>query len=676
MALVTTPSFAGATEITLDGSNYLGTVGQGTPLTGTGYDIQAGGTGAPTRDLVLRSAPGVILHYPVRIGGWRHVHIIGLDIRVDSTTPGAGMGLSGFVPGACLLRIDVSGCSWIEGCHLDLNRRSADGIVTRNLIGGIYNQLKNGYTDANARGSRDILIQHCYVRGNSGDSTSHGDFMQTSQGGGEVYRYIEVVDSSMDTNCEGFDMESVQDSGGTWHSEASVISFDRFDYRWDPRFTPNPNGSSWWKGGAIMHQAASYQYSNVYLYDANYGTAYAHEYTISMSGNTTVPGNGSRGVWGPTSYPPSRYATLADTGINYGAAPPPVTVYPVKPMLPDRQIRPRWNPPRTATVLAPNSRTDVAPRSLTKAMSRGEHRVAVRWASGGSVTMAPVVFDLEYSATFPVLQSFNLTPGEHFISLRLANGTTVTLDPVMFGLVSQLPVQPSVLLPDSVLRYSWMPPLGWQITPLGPGRSVVVVPGSPVPPMLPDRQMRPAWNPERSANVRWYVPPVILPPDVYGMLRAPSNVTVNVPFRVEFEVVNPTQRTLYVSSVKADFTDIETSGWMGSAIMPPTVAANLYDAQFYTGSGVTPVYAGQRATFSFDAVLYSPGPARIVAVAAQSSLPKRLVHVEPQGISEDAVLARLLPMNLGGPTSGVAYRVVDGEGILATAVTVNARGIM
>lgn len=302
---VSPPALTDPTIVTLDGSNYLTTISH-TLCTGPGYSVRLD----DTKDYIVRTTS--VLHAPVQIIGGRNVRIVGLQIDLD-TAACSTSGLSGYAPGVIALKVSQFGTTFIEGSYIDLRRRSTDCIVARNPIGG-GEALSKGYSEADARGARDVIVQNSICRGFSGESAVHGDVIQT-QGLHELYRNIVFENVSVDSNCEGTMLDS-RDG----YSLANSITMRRFDFRMDPRYTPNPKtGGGYWTGGPVMHSAKTYSYDRVYL-DHDVVRQYSATRTI-----TSPPCDGSTGVHCSALPPgPDRYAspgtgavTNAWTGLNY-----------------------------------------------------------------------------------------------------------------------------------------------------------------------------------------------------------------------------------------------------------------------------------------------------------------------------------------------------------------------
>jgi hypothetical protein len=234
-----------------------------------------------------------------------------MHIDLD-TAACSSAGLSGYIPGVIALKMSQVGTTFVEGAYIDLRRRSGDCMVARNWIGG-GEALSKGYSEAAARGARDVIVQNSVCRGMSGDSSVHGDLLQT-QGLHELFRTIVFENVSTDSNCEG---TVINPRDG--YSAANSIILRRFDYRLDPRYTPNPNGTRYWTGGPVMHSAKAYSYDRVYL-----GLDVVREYSASGSASTKSC-DGSASIHCPV-FPsgPDRFASpgtgaVSDawTGMNY-----------------------------------------------------------------------------------------------------------------------------------------------------------------------------------------------------------------------------------------------------------------------------------------------------------------------------------------------------------------------
>jgi hypothetical protein len=209
-------------------------------------------------DYIVRT--NAVLHAPVQINGGRNVRLVGLHIDLD-TAACSTAGLSGYAPGVTALRTAQVGTTFIEGAYIDVRGRSTDCIDPRNLIGN-YEALSKGYSEAAARGARDVVIQNSVCRGMSGDVNVHGDIVQT-QGLYELYRSIVLENVTADSNCEGIVLSPRQG-----YHLATSIALRRFDYRMDARYRPNSSGSGSWTGAAVMHSAKAYSYEQVYLHAA------------------------------------------------------------------------------------------------------------------------------------------------------------------------------------------------------------------------------------------------------------------------------------------------------------------------------------------------------------------------------------------------------------------------
>jgi hypothetical protein len=291
------------TVITLPGK-YLGTISHSS-CTGPGYVVSLD----DSKDYIIRTDS--VLRAPVHINGGRNVRIIGIHMDL-ATAACATTGLSGRVPGMRALNVNQVGTTFIEGAYIDLKGRSADCIVARNRIGG-GEALSKGYSEVAARGARDLIVQNSVCKGFSGEEVVHGDILQT-QGLHELYRKIVFENVSTDSNCEGLMIDS-RDG----YSAANSITLRRFDYRQDPRYSPNPNGAKYWTGGPVMHSAKAYSYDRTYL-----SRDVVREYSATRSVSIKSC-NGSAGIWCPTLPPETdRYASPGNgptkdawTGLNY-----------------------------------------------------------------------------------------------------------------------------------------------------------------------------------------------------------------------------------------------------------------------------------------------------------------------------------------------------------------------
>lgn len=237
--------------ITLPG-NYLATLSH-TLCTGPGYVVNLD----DAKDYIVRTTE--VLKAPVQIYGGRNVRIIGIHIEL-ATSPCAGAGASGYVPGTIALRVYQVGTTFVEGAYIDVAGRSADCIDPRNAIGN-FDALSKGYAEADARGARDVVIQNSVCRGMSGDVNVHGDILQT-QGMFDLFRSVTFENVTADSNCEGTVLEPREG-----FLLADAVHVRRFDYRMDARYKPNPDGDAGavWSGGALMNSAKAYTYDQVYL---------------------------------------------------------------------------------------------------------------------------------------------------------------------------------------------------------------------------------------------------------------------------------------------------------------------------------------------------------------------------------------------------------------------------
>jgi hypothetical protein len=252
--------------------------------TGQGYVVPL----ENTKDYIIRTTE--VLTAPVWIYGGRNVRIIGIQIDL-ATAPCATAGASGYVPGTIALRVYQVGTTFVEGAYIDVAGRSADCIDPRNFIDG-FDALK-GYTEADARGARDVVIQNSVCRGMSGDPNVHGDILQT-QSMFELFRNITFENVSTDSNCEGTVIEPREG-----FLLANQIKMRRFDYQHDARYTPNNVSGVVYDGGPVQHSAKAYSYDQVYIYrnEPPYemsppisGWVGGTSYTV---GNTVVWGGGN-----------------------------------------------------------------------------------------------------------------------------------------------------------------------------------------------------------------------------------------------------------------------------------------------------------------------------------------------------------------------------------------------
>lgn len=176
-----------------------------------------------------------------------------------------------------------------------------------------------------------------------------------------------------------------------------------------------------------------------------------------------------------------------------------------------------------------------------------------------------------------------------------------------------LTAQPAMYLPVVI------PSLGLVLTPEGfpsiwiPNRSsimsptlavaaVVVVPKSPVPPLLPENFLRPVWNPNRSQHFESDKVTYVTP---YGILSGPPSPRVNERFTVTLQVGNPRSRPVYVLGVepwiegRGPFT-IGAVSPQGAPVVPNRLDANL-------SAGLIPVRTGESQAFTFECVAFMPG---------------------------------------------------------------------
>jgi hypothetical protein len=246
---VVPPALEDPETITLPG-DYLDTMSHEL-CTGPAYVVNLDNA----KDYIVRTS--AVLEAPVFLYGGRNVRVIGMHIELGSA-PCADAGASGYVPGVIALRLYQVGTTFVEGAYIDVAGRSADCIDPRNFVGD-FEALSKGYSEADARGERDVVVQNSVCRGMSGDENVHGDILQT-QGGYELFRAITLENVSTDSNCEGTVLEPREG-----FLLANSIDMRRFDYRMDERFTPNPNGEGVWTGGAVMHSAKAFAYDEVYL---------------------------------------------------------------------------------------------------------------------------------------------------------------------------------------------------------------------------------------------------------------------------------------------------------------------------------------------------------------------------------------------------------------------------
>ncbi len=244
-----------------------------------------------------------VLHYPVHINGGRQVRIIGIHIDIDVPTCSQS---ENYIPACRALNVAQYGSTFIEGAYIDNRGRYSDCVVARNPLGG-------------TRGEHDIIIQNSICRGNFGDDGVHGDFVQTQGHSlGEMYRYIELVNNSLDWGCEGTVLES--EGIGDWL--ALRITVRRFDYRPDPRYTTNLTG------GAIMHSAQTYIYDDIwidgtspYAYELGLNGGYdSIQAPIGWGGGTVENANihdGQRPGGTRFATPSTQGASAEWVGINY-----------------------------------------------------------------------------------------------------------------------------------------------------------------------------------------------------------------------------------------------------------------------------------------------------------------------------------------------------------------------
>jgi hypothetical protein len=296
--------------ITLPG-NYLGTV-YSSFCSGPGYVLNLN----DGQDYIIRA--NARLPYPIRITGGNNVRLVGIEMdlsNADSECTGAGES-SIYVPGSHAIRVDNIGTTFFEGLYIDLGNNVADVLVVRNKIGG-YDALNKGYTEAQARGAHDIVIQNSVIRGyQSGPDPQldeHADFIQT-QGLYEIFRDITIENVTVDSLSEGAIFLA---RGG--YPLANSITMRNFDYRIDARWTPIVTG------GPVMHTAKAFSYNNVFL-----GVDVVREYTVNTQCGTgcVQPCNGSEGIFCPTTpstqgfadrfaSPGTAGASNAWTGVNY-----------------------------------------------------------------------------------------------------------------------------------------------------------------------------------------------------------------------------------------------------------------------------------------------------------------------------------------------------------------------
>lgn len=304
---VSPPSLTDPTTIVLPG-NYLGTLSH--PLcSGPGYRVELDNT----KDYIVLTDQ--VLTAPVFLYGGRNVHVIGIHIDLASA-PCADQGASGYVPGTIALRAYQVGTTFIEGAYIDVAGRSADCIDPRNFIGNFDALSKAGFTEATARGARDVVIQNTVCRGMSGDVNVHGDVLQT-QGGDELFRSIVFENVSADSNCEGTVIEPREG-----FQLASSIVMRRFDYRKDARYSPNPvvgSPGQYYDGGPVQHSALSYAYDQVYI------SRDEAPYELSTTSPGWVPGKpyavGGQVIWGGgNTYACTAAGTSASSGGPSGTA--------------------------------------------------------------------------------------------------------------------------------------------------------------------------------------------------------------------------------------------------------------------------------------------------------------------------------------------------------------------
>ncbi|MGC4119801.1 MAG: hypothetical protein QM765_35545 [Myxococcales bacterium] len=282
VATVHPPALVNPETITLPGT-YLGTMSHAL-CTGPGYLVNLDNA----KDYIVRTSE--VLTAPVKIYGGRNVRIVGIHIDL-ATAACASSGVSGYVPGTIALAVYQVGTTFVEGAYIDVAGRSADCIDPRNFIGG-FDALSHGYSEADARGARDVVIQNSVCRGMSGDHNVHGDILQT-QGGAELFRSITFENVSADSNCEGTVLEPREG-----FLLADQITLRRFDYQHDSRFTPNvdPYDGRTYDGGPVQHSAKAYSYDQVFIYRAEP----PYEFTPPISGwvGSTAYAVGDTVVWG------------------------------------------------------------------------------------------------------------------------------------------------------------------------------------------------------------------------------------------------------------------------------------------------------------------------------------------------------------------------------------------
>ncbi|ABS25441.1 Ig-like domain-containing protein [Anaeromyxobacter sp. Fw109-5] len=274
------PAMTNPTTITLPGS-YLSTV-YSSFCSGPGYVVNLD----DGQDYIIRAdAP---LQFPVRISGGNNVRIVGLQIDLSSAASYCNDSgeTPNYVPGSHGLRVDNVGTTFFEGLYMDAGNHILDMIVVRNKIGG-YDALSKGYTEAQARGAHDIVLQNSVVRGYQSDADpngEHADLIQT-QGLYEIYRDITLENVSVDSLSEG----AIFLARAGYHL-ANTITMRNFDYRLDARWTPVTTG------GPVMHNAKAYSYENVFL---SVDVVRQYDLNTGCGGGCVQPGNGSVGVFSP-----------------------------------------------------------------------------------------------------------------------------------------------------------------------------------------------------------------------------------------------------------------------------------------------------------------------------------------------------------------------------------------
>jgi hypothetical protein len=296
---VAPPTMTNPTVITLPG-NYLTTL-SGPTCSGPGYRVNLPDD---TADYIIKA--NAVLTHPVFIQGGHNVRVVGLEINLANANCSGTMQ----VPGSYGMRIDNVGTTYIEGLYLDVAGFVADATVVHNKTGG-YDALSKGYTEAQARGDHDIVVQNSVIRGyyTYTSSDEHADAMQT-QGNYEIFRNITWENVSIDSGCEGT-IYLARDG----YYLANSITMRNWDYRMDTRWTPVVFG------GPVMHNAKSFSYSNVYL-----GRDVVRQYDLNTScGSGCVQScDGSSGIDCPVTPPSTRFASPgtsgasnAWTGMNY-----------------------------------------------------------------------------------------------------------------------------------------------------------------------------------------------------------------------------------------------------------------------------------------------------------------------------------------------------------------------